>query len=65
MGGSSGKTSRAAPPHCPDSRASNSAASSIIPPRATFITLTPFLHFDNVLVDIKSVVIKHFLLNSF
>lgn len=47
-------TSRPAPPHCPDSRALRMAASSIMPPRATLITFTPFLHFPNTASFMRS-----------
>lgn len=38
------KTSRPAPPHCPDSKALSRASSSMMPPLAQFTTFTPFLH---------------------
>ena len=47
FGGSCVKTSSAAPPHWPLCRALSNASSSMIPPRATLITLTPFLHLAN------------------
>jgi hypothetical protein len=54
-GGSSSKTSRPAPLHWPELRASSNAFSSIIPPRATFINLTPRRHNDNTSLLIKSI----------
>ena len=47
FGGSCVNTSRAAPPHWPLSSALSKDSSSMIPPLATLITLTPFLHFAN------------------
>lgn len=49
LGGSSSKTSSAAPDTCPDWIAERSADSSMIPPLATLIILTPFLHDISVL----------------
>lgn len=43
------KTSRAAPPHCPDCSARSSAPSSTMPPRAQFTTCTPRRHLAKVL----------------
>lgn len=54
FGGSSAKTSKAAPPQWPASRELSSASSSTMPPRATFTMRTPFLHFARVAVLIRS-----------
>lgn len=43
------KTSRAAPPHCPERSARSSAPSSTMPPRAQFTTCTPRRHLAKVL----------------
>lgn len=43
------KTSRAAPPHCPDCSARSNAPSSTMPPRAQFTTCTPRRHLAKVL----------------
>lgn len=58
FGGSSSNTSNAAPPHIPLSKALSNAASSIIPPLATLIILTPRLHEANALSLIKSAIKK-------
>lgn len=55
LGGSSAKTSSAAPPQCPDLRESRRASSSTIPPRATFITRTPSLLLASVAALMRSV----------
>ena len=57
-GGSSSKTSRAAPAHWPEFNASRRAFSSMIPPRATLTNLTPRLHNDKTWLLIRSNVMK-------
>jgi len=47
-GGSFSKTSRAAPPRCPEASASARARSSTIPPRAQFTRIAPFFTFASV-----------------
>lgn len=54
FGGSSIKTSSPAPPQWPELMDFNNASSSTIPPRATFIILTPFLHLLRVVEFIRS-----------
>lgn len=55
FGGSSTKTSKAAPPQWPDFNEFKSASSLTMPPRATLTMYTPFLHFAKVVELIKSV----------
>lgn len=47
-------TSNPAPPHCPELRASSRATSSMIPPRAQFITFTPRRHSPNTRALMRS-----------
>ena len=57
-GGSETKTSRAAPATLPESNASIKSPSSINPPRATFITLTPSLQRLKVFRESKPAMMK-------
>lgn len=54
FGGSSMKTSKAAPPQCPVCNEFKRASSSTMPPRATLMMYTPLLHFTKVVALIKS-----------